>query len=186
VRTWQSLELFDELTVRQNVMVGAEPATVLGVALDVVHPNRSGHIEQVEWALELLGLAGDGDKRPSELPLGRQKLVGVARAVGMAPSVLLLDEPAAGLDPSESAAFGARLHDIVGAGIAVLLVDHDMGLVLDVCDDLYVIEFGRLIAHGPPSQIRHDPAVIAAYLGETAQSDTHRIDIESAQTQVKQ
>lgn len=165
VRTWQSLELFDELTVRQNVMIGAEPASLRGLALDVVRPERRRDEAQVDWALELVGLADVAHVRPSELPLGRQKLVGVARALGMRPTVLLLDEPTAGLDPDESAEFGVRLRDVVADGTGVLLIDHDMSLVLDVCDELSVLSFGRVIAHGAPQEIRSDGAVVEAYLG---------------------
>ena len=90
---------------------------------------------------------------------------GVARALCTRPSVLLLDEPAAGLDSHESLLLGERLRDIVSDGTTVLLIDHDMGLVLDACDYIYVLEFGRLIAEGTPDQIRANSAVIEAYLG---------------------
>jgi len=110
------------------------------------------------------------DSRPSELPLGRQKALGVARAVALAPTALLLDEPAAGLDTSESLYFGAQLRTIASTGIGCLLVDHDMHLVMGVCDRVYVVEFGRVIAEGTPDQVRNDPRVIASYLGSTGAS----------------
>jgi ABC-type branched-subunit amino acid transport system ATPase component len=104
-------------------------------------------------------------RKPSELPLGRQKALGVARSLALNPKVLLLDEPAAGLDSTESFAFGEHLREIAATGIGCLLVDHDMHLVLGVCDRIYVIEFGHQIAAGPADVVRRDPAVVAAYLG---------------------
>jgi branched-chain amino acid transport system ATP-binding protein len=134
----------------------------------VVRPSRRQATERVDWALDVLRLGDVADARPSELSLGRQKLVGVARALAMDPAVVLLDEPAAGLNSTESTVFGDRLRDVAAAGVAVLLVDHDMGLVLDVCDDLYVIEFGVVIAHDAPDRVVGDPRVVEAYLGTAA------------------
>ena len=105
------------------------------------------------------------DRKPSELSLGRQKTLGVARSLALNPTVLLLDEPAAGLDTTESVAFGEHLRQIASTGVGCLLVDHDMHLVLGVCDRIYVIEFGHQIASGRPEVVRRDPAVVAAYLG---------------------
>ena len=112
-----------------------------------------------------MGLEDVADRKPSELPLGRQKTLGVARSLALGPKVLLLDEPAAGLDMTESVAFGEHLRHIAATGVGCLLVDHDMHLVLGVCDRIYVIEFGRQIASGRPNEVRRDPAVVAAYLG---------------------
>ena len=167
VRTWQSVELFDELTVRQNVMVGAERtrSVVRSALLDVVRPTRATNTAAVDAALELMGLRDVEDRHPSELSLGRQKLLGVARALAMSPSIVLMDEPAAGLDSHESAVFGQTLRTIAATGIGILLVDHDMDLVFDVCDDVYVMDFGELLASGAPAQVRGDERVIEAYLG---------------------
>ena len=165
-RTWQSLEIFTDLTVEENLRVSSERASTRSVLLDLINPGRPIDLEQVEWAMDLLGLGGLRAATPNQLSLGQQKLVGVARALSSRPDVVLLDEPAAGLDTAESNILGARLSDIVDNGIAVLLVDHDMGLVLDVCDYIYVLDFGRLIAQGTPAEIRNDDVVIEAYLGE--------------------
>jgi branched-chain amino acid transport system ATP-binding protein len=116
-------------------------------------------------ALALLGLESLADRRPSSLSLGQQKLVGVARALAAKPSCLLLDEPAAGLDSSESLELGQRLRAIAEGGPVVVLVDHDMDLLLEVCSLVYVLDFGRVIAAGRPAEIRNDPRVVAAYLG---------------------
>ena len=102
---------------------------------------------------------------PTNLSLGQQKLVGVARALASRPRLVMMDEPAAGLDSSESRALGERLLDIVEHDISIFLIDHDMGLVLEVCDYIYVLDFGRIIAQGTPTEIRSDEAVIEAYLG---------------------
>ena len=164
-RTWQSLELFDELTVRENVQVAATALTVRSMLIDLVWPGRRRTTADPGDALALLGLESLADRRPSSLSLGQQKLVGVARALAGSPSCLLLDEPAAGLDTGESAELGRRLDAIARRGTAVLLVDHDMDLVLAVCSHVYVLDFGRVIAAGTPSAIRADERVIGAYLG---------------------
>jgi branched-chain amino acid transport system ATP-binding protein len=113
----------------------------------------------------LCGLHDVADRRPTELSHGRRKLVGVARALASRPKLVLLDEPAAGLDTEESQVLGEHLRLLPAEGVTVLLVDHDMGLVLSVCDEIHVLDFGQLIARGTPDQIRADDAVITAYLG---------------------
>ncbi|MFT3855040.1 MAG: ABC transporter ATP-binding protein [Ilumatobacteraceae bacterium] len=163
-RTWQSGELFDDLTVAQNVMVAARGLTLSTMARDLFR-RKPIHDGSVERALALVGLAAVADRRPSEISLGQQKMAGVARALVGDTSVLLLDEPAAGLDTHESTAFGEQVCEIARTGIGVLLIDHDMALVLDTCDRVYVIDFGTVIAAGPPSTIREDRAVVEAYLG---------------------
>ncbi len=164
-RTWQSLELFGDLSVRENVQVADERATAGSVLADFVKPARPVDLARVDSALELVGLTADADARPGDLPLGRQKLVGVARALASSPRVMLADEPAAGLDTAESRALGREIIDIAEGGVSILLVDHDMGLVLEVCDYIYVLDFGQIIAEGTPADIRANEAVIDAYLG---------------------
>ena len=164
-RTWQSLELFGDLSVRENAQVAQERASIRSVLADFVNPARPVDLERVDAALDLVGLTGDADARPGDLPLGRQKLVGVARALASSPRVMLADEPAAGLDTAESRTLGREIVDIAEGGVSILLVDHDMGLVLEVCDYIYVLDFGQIIARGTPADIRANEAVIDAYLG---------------------
>ena len=165
VRTWQSLELFTDLTVIENLRVASERASIASVSRDLVAPNHAAQLDQVDWALMLMGLKDYAHEPPTNLSLGQQKLVGVARALASRPRLVMMDEPAAGLDSSESRALGERLLDIVEHDISIFLIDHDMGLVLEVCDYIYVLDFGRIIAQGTPTEIRSDEAVIEAYLG---------------------
>lgn len=168
-RTFQSVELFDDLSVMDNLLVAAEPGGLWSYFSDLAVPRRSAAaVNSSEWALELLGLARVADKISSDLSQGQRKLVGVARALAARPKLVLVDEPAAGLDTTESVELGVRLRRVVDSGITVLLVDHDMGLVLNSCDRLCVLNFGRLIATGDPETVRNDPAVVAAYLGGAA------------------
>ena len=152
-RTFQSLELYDDLSVDENVSVAA-----LGA-------RRSDRHAAVTQALTSVGIAGLRDRPAGELSQGERQLVSIARACAAQPSVLLLDEPAAGLDSDESVWLGERLRAIRAAGAAMLLVDHDVNLVLTVCDYVYVLDFGAVIAEGTPDAIRNDRAVAEAYLG---------------------
>ncbi len=168
-RTFQSLELFDDLTVRDNLLVSAERPSVKGTFLDFFQPNRRGSAQaQVEWALDTMSLTDVADRLTVDLSHGQRKLVSVARALASRPKVLLLDEPAAGLDTAESQLLGGHLREFLKHNMTVFLIDHDMGLVLNVCDYIYVLDFGRIIAEGTAQEIRSNPAVIGAYLGESA------------------
>jgi len=166
-RTWQSVELFDDLSVRENLLVASQRPSVRRTLKEIVSVPDEGSAE-IDSALELLGLAAIADELPSELSQGQRKLVGIARALVAKPRLVCLDEPAAGLDTQESGELGRRLRGLVDAGQAMLLVDHDMGLVLGICDEVVVLEFGKVIARGTPEAVRRDPQVIAAYLGSAA------------------
>jgi branched-chain amino acid transport system ATP-binding protein len=165
IRTFQSVELFDDLTVEENLLVAAEQPSPWSVLRDLVAPPRPRRNEDVAWALDACGLDDVTGRLPTELSHGRRKLVGVARALAMRPRLVLMDEPAAGLDNDESVAFGERVRTLPGRGVSVLLVDHDMGLVLGLCDRIVVIDFGKVIASGTPDEIRDSRPVIEAYLG---------------------
>jgi len=163
-RTWQTTELFDDLTVRENLAVACRLPAVGRVVRSII-TGRSLEDSGVAYALGLLGLDSFADEFPSNLSQGQRKLVGVARALASRPAVLCLDEPAAGLDSDESQVLGQRLREVANGGTATLLIDHDMDLVLTVSDYVYVLDFGKVIAEGPPQQVREAPAVIEAYLG---------------------
>jgi branched-chain amino acid transport system ATP-binding protein len=167
VRTFQSLELFEDLTVGDNLRVAAEPARWWNPLADAVRPRRvdPSAVEAVAWALEVVGLAGAAGDFPSDLSHGQRKLVAVARALASQPRLVLLDEPAAGLDSTETALLGEHLRTLPEHGVTVLLVDHDMGLVLGLCDLIHVLDFGLLIASGTPAEIRGNARVALAYLG---------------------
>ena len=157
-RTFQRLELFTSLTVRDNVRVGGDIHNSWG-------RRRHDSSVEAERVLELTGLGAIADREVSEIPTGQARVVELARALMTHPTVLLLDEPAAGQTEDETAAFGHLLRRLAADGMAVCLVEHDMSLVMDVCETIHVLDYGRTIAVGPPGQVRDDPAVIEAYLG---------------------
>lgn len=165
-RTFQSVELFDDLTVEENLLVASEHAGVRHALRDLFLPAQAPDRRAVDWAISVCGLEAIAERYPLEISHGQRKLAGVGRALAQEPKLVLLDEPAAGLDTEESLALGARLRSLPDEhGVTVLLVDHDMSLVLGVCDQIVVLDFGKRIAEGPPEEIRGDERVLEAYLG---------------------
>ena len=155
-RTWQSLELFGDISVRANLEVAATKLTPTMAIRDYFGSSQRV-AERVDQTIEALEM--------EDISMGYRKLVGVARALVAQTKLVLLDEPAAGLDRTETAWLAEKLRQVIDYGISVLLVDHDMGLVLNVSDRIHVIDFGKTIAVGTPEEIRDNPAVIGAYLG---------------------
>ncbi len=165
-RSFQSLELFESMTVRENLVTAGDRRDRLAYLTDLVHPGHPRLTPSAVAVVREFGLEDDLDRRPEELPYGRRRMVALARAVAASPSVLLLDEPAAGLDAEETRELGRMVRRLADEwGLGVLLVEHDVPLVLEACDRVTVIAFGVTIAEGTPDVIRDDPVVIDAYLG---------------------
>jgi branched-chain amino acid transport system ATP-binding protein len=170
IRTFQLVQLFRELSAIENVKVGCHLRTRGGVGSALLRARDARQTEsQVETtARELLafvGLEAEADAAASALTYGRQRLLEIARALAARPKLLLLDEPAAGLNSEESRLLSATIRRIVAQGTTVLLIEHDMNLVMTTADTVAVLDFGKKIAEGTPRNVRENPAVIAAYLG---------------------
>ncbi len=165
-RCFQSLELFEDMTVEENLLAAAEGHRAAAYVTDLVRPGRTQLPPAARAAIEEFRLGDELPRLPGELTAGRRRLVAIARAAAAEPSVLLLDEPAAGLDTDESAALGHLIRRLADRrGMAVVLVEHDVDLVFSVCDRVVVLEFGQVIADGPAAAVARDERVVAAYLG---------------------
>jgi ABC-type branched-subunit amino acid transport system ATPase component len=165
-RTFQSAGTFDDLTVEENILVGERRGSSWGSSIWAILSGRTERLRPETMALlESLNLVDTLDVRVSELSEGHRKLVSVAQALASAPRFVLLDEPAAGLDSDESAWLGEQLEVVRNGGVTILLVDHDMDLVMNACDEVVVLDFGKVIGAGPPREVLDDPLVVAAYLG---------------------
>ena len=166
-RSFQSLELFDDSTVFENLSVAADPQDLRSYFLDLVWPINPPFPPEVVRAIKEFRLDDDLHRDVKDLSYGKRRLLAIARSVAKHPSVLLLDEPAAGLSSTESAELAGLVRRLADEwGMAVLVVEHDMTFVMGVCDRIVVLDFGRTIAMGSPEEVRADPAVVAAYLGD--------------------
>jgi ABC-type branched-subunit amino acid transport system ATPase component len=166
-RSFQSLELFEDVSVEENIRAGSDQlASRVSWVTDLFWPGRHDLPPTAVAAVRAFDLEQHLDETPEELPYGRRRLVGIARTVASGPSVVMLDEPAAGLDENESAELARLIRQLADErNMGVLLVEHDVGLVMSTCDRIVVIDFGRVIASGTPAEIRGDQAVRDAYLG---------------------
>ena len=165
-RSFQSLELFEDLTVFDNLRTASDPRDSRSYLIDLVRPKRGRLTSETIAAIDQFELHPHLDKLPTELTFGQRRLVSMARSIASAPSVLLLDEPCAGLDETERAETSAIIREVAKArGMAVLLVEHDVELVRRVCDEVVVLDFGQVIAQGSPDVVLADQRVIDAYLG---------------------
>jgi branched-chain amino acid transport system ATP-binding protein len=179
-RTFQNIRLFGQMSVLENLIVAqhntlmrASGYTVLGVlgVASYRHAEEAA-VERARGWLERIGLVDRGDWNAANLPYGQQRKLEIARAMCTMPKLLCLDEPAAGLNPRETAELGELLCDIRDeSGIGVLLIEHDMGVVMGISDHIVVLDYGRKIADGSPDEIKRDANVIKAYLGETEEEE---------------
>jgi branched-chain amino acid transport system ATP-binding protein len=167
-RTWQSAELFTDLSVRANVEVAHVTVTPWSFLRDLVSPRAPRDGDRIDVILDTLGLRDVQHSLPAELSLGQRKRLGVARALAGSPVVTLLDEPAAGLDLTERRELGQQIRVLAETGFGVLLIEHDVDMVLSICDSVVVLDFGAVIASGSPESVRRDPRVAEAYLGDRA------------------
>ena len=168
-RSFQSLELFEDLSVLDNLRAASDPRDGLSYLRDLVYPVAAPLPGPVLAAIEEFGLAGDLDEVVENLSYGKRRLLAIARAVATGPSVLLLDEPAAGLGSAETAELGQLVRRLARDwGMGILVIEHDVTFVMSTCDEIVVLDFGAQIAAGPPEDVRNDPAVVAAYLGGDA------------------
>lgn len=166
-RSFQGVELFEELTVRDNLLVAADHKSRRRYVTDLLHPGTQPESEAMRSVVERLELTGVLDKRPSQLSQGQARLVGIARAICAEPTLLFLDEPAAGLDAHERVELSSQIRTLVAdLGIGVVLVEHDVPLVMSTCDRVVALDSGTLIAQGGPEAVRSDALVMASYLGE--------------------
>jgi branched-chain amino acid transport system ATP-binding protein len=166
-RTFQRLEAFGSLTVWDNVRTALDIHAGVRGLLSSVDGSADAEVERL---LDLVGVTEYADERADSVPTGVARLLELARALACEPKLLLLDEPSSGLDEQETQDFGRLLTQLAAEGCTVLMVEHDMDLVMSVCDTIHVLDFGSIIAQGTPAQIRTDPVVQRAYLGYAEES----------------
>ena len=170
-RTFQNVRLFKEMTVLENVKTGMHTRLKQNVFDAMLHTPRYRRseaqcTEDARGWLDFVGFRADDELLVTQLPYGEQRRVEIARALATQPKLLLLDEPAAGLNHNEKQELMELIRKIRNLGVGIVLIEHDMGLVMEISERIVVLNYGKEIADGPPEQIKNDPAVIAAYLGE--------------------
>lgn len=171
VRTFQNIELFGNMTVLENVMLGLHTRSSSGILACMgkmpwhVREERFIREQAAEW-LDFCGISGLAEQKASNLPFGKGRMLEIARAMAVKPSIILMDEPAAGLNNRETNELATLIRKILTTGVTVALVEHDMELVMDICDRIVVLNLGKKLAEGTPREIQENPAVISAYLGE--------------------
>ncbi len=171
-RTFQNIRLFQNMTVLENVMIGRHVRTHAGIIASVLKLKKTRReeskiVKESFKILEKTGIEKFADEKASNLPYGAQRKLEIARALATDPFLLLLDEPAAGMNPAETLELGLLVRDIrKKENISILLIEHDMKFVMNLCDKIFVLDYGKKIASGTPEEIQNNPVVVKAYLGE--------------------